>query len=372
MNKKIIFLGPVPPPYMGPTMATKVLLDSKLKEEFDLIHLDTSDHRDLTFLAKFDFTNVVLGIKSYFQLLFLLIFRWPKIVYIPISQTTIGYLRDSIYIILSKLFFRKVVCHLRGGNFQNWLRGASKATNWYVKLVHKLVDAQIVLGESIRTIFDNVIDPSKIHIVPNGKDILACTEEKDLDIIRVLYLGNLKRTKGVLDVLHATKLIYQDHKKVEFNFVGAWSDEDAEVDIKAFISENPGIPINMLGVKTGKEKEEILCRSNLFIFPTYYPNEGHPWVIVEAMASGLPIISTRHAAIPDTIEDGVNGYFVEKKSAKDIYVKVMQIVRDPKLHKQMCDNSVELYQQRFTEEIMVEKMSRVFRAVLKMNKQEAK
>ena len=52
------------------------------------------------------------------------------------------------------------------------------------------------------------------------------------------------------------------------------------------------ININDLGPTKGEEKFKVLSSADIFVFPTFYRNEGHPWVIVEALASGLPIIST--------------------------------------------------------------------------------
>ena len=120
-NKKtIIFMSPTPPPYMGPTIATEIILNSRLKDEFDLIHLDTSDHRGLHTLGAIDFQNVHLAFKHYLRLGWLILTRWPDVVYAPISQTTRGYLRDAGFILIAKLLRIKVICHLRGGNFRNW------------------------------------------------------------------------------------------------------------------------------------------------------------------------------------------------------------------------------------------------------------
>ena len=47
---KVLILGKLPPPYIGPAVAAKIILNSKLKDSFKLIHLDTSDHRDISTL----------------------------------------------------------------------------------------------------------------------------------------------------------------------------------------------------------------------------------------------------------------------------------------------------------------------------------
>jgi glycosyltransferase involved in cell wall biosynthesis len=364
MKKKIIFLGPLPPPYMGPSLATEVLLNSKLKDEFDLIHLDTSDHRGLETLGAIDFWNIYLPLKFYVILIKLIITKKPDLVYIPISQETLGYLKDSIFIIISKLFRRKVVCHLRGGNFKNWLNRASSATNWYVKKVHSLVDGQIVLGENLKYLFKDLVPEEKIFVVPNGKDITYNPKpDQHNEKIKILYLANMIRTKGVLDVLYAIPQVHAKFPNVEFVFGGDWNEEDVKKEMESYQVKHPNLPIKLLGMVCGKEKYDLLNTADIFVFPTYYPPEGHPWVIVEAMANGLPIITTDHAAISESVVNNINGFLVEKQNPDDIAEKLMILLNNHKLRKTMGQESRKLYQDKFTEEKMVEGISLVFNSV---------
>ena len=117
---RILVLGKLPPPYIGPSVATRLILNSKLKEEFDLIHLDSSDHRDINTLGALDFQNFYLAFKHYFLLIWAITSYQPDLVYMPIGQTTLGYARDAGFILISKLLRRKVLSHLRGANFRNW------------------------------------------------------------------------------------------------------------------------------------------------------------------------------------------------------------------------------------------------------------
>jgi hypothetical protein len=70
-KEKIIILGSVHPPFMGPTIAPQIILNSKLNDEFVVIHLDTSDHRPISTLNKIDFMNIYLVLKHYVMLLWL-------------------------------------------------------------------------------------------------------------------------------------------------------------------------------------------------------------------------------------------------------------------------------------------------------------
>lgn len=365
MKEKILFLGPVPPPYMGPTVATEIILKSALKDRFQLIHLDTSDRRDLSTLGALDFQNFYLAAKHYCILLWRIVSCRPKIVYIPVSQTTIGYLKDSIFIIIAALFRRKIVCHLRGGNFRNWYQSASSLTRWYVRRVHSLVDAQIVLGERLRALFDYLMPSQRIFVVPNGRDFSRFDKKPDTQSpIKVLYLGNLIREKGALDVIRAIPAVYPKYPDVEFILAGDWTDEGVRREALEYLKQHPQLPIRLPGTVTGKSKHDLLSCADIFVFPSYYAPEGHPWVVVEAMAAGLPVISTDQGAIAEYVIDGDNGYIVDKKSPDMIAEKIAVLAGDPALRRAMGRRSRELYERNLTEEKLVERLTGVFSAVL--------
>ena len=68
---KIVIVGPLPPPYTGMSVVTRMLASSFLGDEFDIIHLDTTDKRAIGNMGKLDFMNIVLGLKHSFQFFWL-------------------------------------------------------------------------------------------------------------------------------------------------------------------------------------------------------------------------------------------------------------------------------------------------------------
>ncbi len=357
----ILFLGKLPPPYIGPAVACQIILNSKLKEEFNLIHIDLSDHRDISTLGKIDFGNFYLAFKQYYDL-WKNLRKYPEaMMYIPAGQTTVGYSRDAVFIILAKLYKRKVISHLRGGNFLKWYNTAPGFARWLVRKVHSKVDAQIVLGNNLRELFNWLIPDRCIYVIPNGGNYPQPSVTPATGKIRVLYLGNFIGTKGVLETLYASDYLKDISDKIEFVFAGAWRDPETKNAFLQFKEAHPELPISIAGSVSGDAKFELLASSDIFVFPTYYPNEGHPWVIVEAMSAGLPIITTDHAAISESVKDGVNGFLVEKKSAEAVAGKIRHLVENPDLRKEMGRKSREMYEQGFTQDIMIERMAQVFR-----------
>ena len=96
MNKtKVLILGKLPPPYMGPSIATEILLKSDLKNRFELIHLDTKINHSISSFGKWNFTKISKNISIYFNLISILRKNKPEIVLIPISQTTTGLVENN-------------------------------------------------------------------------------------------------------------------------------------------------------------------------------------------------------------------------------------------------------------------------------------
>ena len=366
MKPRVVFLGPVPPPYMGPTLATEVILGSSLSEEFELIHLDTSDHREIETLGAIDFWNIYLALKFYVLLLWMILRFRPQLVYVPISQTTIGYLKDSGFILIAKVLGRRVLCHLRGGNFSNWLKSASGATRLYVRFVHGLVDGQIVLGQSLKGLFAGIVPPERLYVVPNGKDVSYGPRPAGTGTgkVRLLYLANMIRTKGPMDVLRAVPAVAERCPEAEFLFAGGWEDLVLKQEIENFLRERPHLPVQWLGTLKGQAKQATLVSADIFLFPTYYPPEGHPWVIIEAMAAGLPVISTDQGAILESVEDGRNGFIVGKQNPAELAERAIELIQDAGRRQAMGRESRRLYEERFTEERMVANLGAAFRAVL--------
>lgn len=362
-SKKIIMLLKLPPPYIGPTIASQIILNSDLKKHYDIIHLDTSDHRDISTLGKFDLVNFFIAVKHYFMLIKYIVKYKPSAVYFPNAQTSVAYIRDIPFLLISKIFRKKIIVHLRGGNFKNWYNSLNPVMQGIVKVIHPLADGQIVLGKSLIHMYEGILPEKKIFVVPNGRDFSFRKKENPNpnQKLKILFFANYIRSKGVLDFLHSLKFI-KNSERIEYIISGTPRDGDTYDEIKSLVSANENM-IN-LGPTIGEKKKEIFLNADIFCFPTYYSNEGHPWVIVEAMAAGLPIISTDHAAIAESVIDGYNGFLVEKMNPKQIAERIDLLIQDHNLRLQMGNNSRLHYEKNFTEKKFVTNLRNTFESIL--------
>lgn len=94
-----------------------------------------------------------------------------------------------------------------------------------------------------------------------------------------------------------------------------------------------GVRINLAiywGKKYGKDKEAFFSNADIFVFPTYYPNECFPLVLLEAMQQGLPCISTKEGGITSIIDDGKSGLLVNRQDAEDLANKIAWMLEHTK------------------------------------------
>lgn len=362
----VLFFGKIPPPYIGPAVATQKIINSKLKDQFNLVLFDISHHKSIDDLGKYNFSNVTSAMGQYWRLIKEIRRVKPDIVYMPSQQTTIAYLRDIPFWMIVKLSGRKLICHLRGGYFRKWYENETPGwMKFLVRFWQKRIDAQIVLGDNLIQMYEPVMPRERIYVVPNAGDydIPAVERAKD-EKIKVLYLGNFIETKGVLDTLSAYhELNEETQRKVEFLFAGNWHEPETKQKMEELAAKAAPNKIQFLGPVAGEDKFRLLASCDIMVFPTFYRNEGHPWVLVESIAAGLAVISTDHAAVSQTVIDGFNGFLVAKNNPAEIARKVEELVANPELMETMKGNSSDLYQREFKEANNVANFAKVFNAI---------
>ncbi len=359
-KKRILILGKLPPPYMGPSIATEILLNSDLKNRFDLIHLDTKINKTLSSFGKWNYNKLIKNISVYFKMIKFLSSQKPDLVLIPISQTTTGFIKDSVFIFLASLFRKKILIQLRGSDIKNWLSKSSSFTKAYFNFFVKRANGVIVLGNNLKYLFRDYFKEEEIFLIPNGGDYNVLASVKNTDTIKILYISNLLESKGIEDVVKAIEIISKQNlsKSFSVDLVGAWYSEKTKEKCLAIIGKSE-LPITVHSPKSGDEKFRFLSNADIFVFPPREP-EGHPWAIVEAMAYSLPIVSTDRGAIIESVIDSKNGFIVEAQNPEKIAEKLKLLIENSELREQMGKASRQLYLENFTEEKMVDKYTLVF------------
>lgn len=325
-KKKICFIAQFPPPMHGLSKAVETLYNSELNQEFEFEKVDITNNKK--------FLSSLFGISRSKADLF----------YFTISQTKGGNIRDLVILKLLDMQKKKCLIHLHGGYYRTLvdnLGGWQARANY--KAIGKLAGA-IVLGPSLKWIFEGMLSEKKIYTVPNCVDdqylmsevqfMDKCASYKQKKIKHILYLSNFIRSKGYPEVLEMAKLEKEsvdkgNDRKYHFDFAGKFFEKAEEDYFNLFIKNNNLEEyVSYHGVVGGEQKQGLLNNADIFVLLTRYPNEGQPISILEAMGNGLQVITTNHAGIPDIVKDGVTGIVIDKKVEKNIPNNILERIQN--------------------------------------------
>lgn len=334
---RLLVVGPLPPPFIGPAVATDRLIHSPvLGEVFDIDCLDTSDYDGIDDMGVLSMRNIKVALRHGGRFWKLVAAHRPDLVYISIDRAFWGFLRDTQFLFTARLWRVPVVVHLRAGRFD--LRHDFGLVGRLLARVGLAgVSRGLVLGESVRDIFGSLIDHSAIRVVPNGIDLMSWTfdeaviERRRSTSVRVLYLANLYNAKGSHVMLNALPAILREVPELRVTFAGRWISREFEVRTRELV-EQLGISGNVefLGGVEGAAKRKLLSESHMLAFVPIEP-EGLPWVVLEAMASALPVIGTPQGTMKEVIVDGETGWLVPPGDAPALAQRVIALARDREL-----------------------------------------
>ncbi|WP_444677370.1 glycosyltransferase [Halomonas sp. E19] len=93
--------------------------------------------------------------------------------------------------------------------------------------------------------------------------------------------------------------------------------------------------INLHGALPHDEVQRLLKDADIFLLPSVTASngdqEGIPVALMEAMASGMPVLSTSHSGIPELVEEGVSGYLVPERDSQGLAAKLLDLLQHPKI-----------------------------------------
>lgn len=359
----LLVVGPTPPPHHGVSMAMHVLLNSSITTTFHVVHLDITDRRGIGHVDKPDLYDVFLFTKQFFRNLVFILKESPRLFYLPISQTRIGFLRDSLFILPAFMARIPVIVHLHGANLNVLYTEAGPLWRAYMGVILRNVSRFIVLGEMLRPIFGRWATPKQISVVPNG---VPCSAARDGSprsrggVFRVVFLSSLSRQKGLFVLLQAIPLVVKDHPEVDIRIAGPWWGETTQREAQNCLAalDITG-KVHFVGSVTGPQKSEFLRAGDVFVFPGVQ-QEGQPLTVLEAMSEGLPVIATDRGCLRETVLDGVTGFIVPPNSPQAIAAKIVQLIRDPALRDQMAVNALERVRHLYTPERFASRLNDVF------------
>lgn len=228
------------------------------------------------------------------------------------------------------------------------------------KAIWKKASALVACSEGLKSRALRFLPSAAIDIIPNGVDLdsYSPSESKQLsDELKLITVGRLSVTKRIEILIDAVDLLIKQGYRVRFLIIGGGAGEESLR--RLIIRKNLTKFIELTGRMGTEHMPDLYRVSDIYISATM--QEGMSNAMLEAMASGLPIITTRCEGVEELIID--NGIIVEQDDAESMAEAVRQLTNDSGMYEQMSIGARKLAE-RFTWKIVADEYLKCYRKIL--------
>jgi glycosyltransferase involved in cell wall biosynthesis len=357
---KLLVFAHTPPPHHGQSYMVKLMLDGFADPQHgvECYHVNARFSRELADVGEFQ------GGKIFLVFWFCAVAIWIRFrhgvknfYYVPAPSKRVALYRDWLVMLLCRPFFEKVILHWHAAGLGKWLETsnpifARAATYRLFKPVdlsivisrYNVADAEKLLSRNIHVVNNGIPDPCPDFaemVLPRRQERFArrreiftgkCTGEPAT--VNLLFLAHCTREKGVFAAIEAVRQAARELAarglplKLKLTIAGNFITDEERAEFDG-LQQNPEIAalVHYAGFVSGEQKERLYREADLFLFPTCYLGENQPVNLIEAMAFGLPIITTRWRSLPEMLPPAYPG-LVDTQSPKQVADALIRLMSE--------------------------------------------
>ncbi len=325
---RVAMIGPVPRIYGGISAVAGAILDSELPSRCRLIYLTEGTRQGP--LAK-----LASALAALWRLVSLLLRDQIDLLHLHVGDGSSFY-RHMGYLALGRLAGAPVVLHWHvpgAGDGQD--AGLSsgvqrRLARWAIGRAARVLVLSPAWAATLASLADQPDASRRLVVLPNPVDCQHIRPPEDpirrSDV--VLFLGDFSPRKGVRDLLAAAPAVVQQQPTVRFVIAGGQPPADVAAQAAAL-----GAAVHFPGFVRGAEKLRWLQEASLLVLPSYA--EGLPVALLEAMAAGLPVVTTPVGGVGDFFVQGVNGLLVSPGDLPALASAMIHLLNDDQLRRTM-------------------------------------
>lgn len=271
--------------------------------------------------------------------------------YVPAPGKRVALYRDWLVMFVCRPFFKRIILHWHAAGLAKWLETSvqirTRALTYHafrrpalsvVISKYNVADAEKLLSRRICRVNYGIPDPcpefeeavlprrkarcaARAKLLRNQPVVPADLERAggDPQIVNVLFLAHYMREKGLFAAAQAVVLANQILRRrkcpvqIKLRAAGTFVTDEEKLEFDGLLKDPEfASAVDCLGFVSGPAKERALREADLFCFPTRYPAENQPVTLIEAMAFGLPIVTTRWRSIPAMFPSGYSGLVADQ------------------------------------------------------------
>ena len=244
---------------------------------------------------------------------------------------TVTVVRAAVLSVAARLAGSAVVVHAHGDNIETWLSGRFRRN--LLRLCILPAGRVVAVWTAGEQMLRATLGPDKVRLVDIGVHVADFTPTgTPHNPPRVLYVGLLTPRKGVLDLLAASRAVQERGVSHELWLVGGTPDEgpQAEAAVRSAARDDH---VRLVGSRPPEEMAGTYGEGDVFCLPSWW--EAMPLSVLEAMASGLPVVATDVGDVSRAVQDGRTGFVVPAHSSDALAAALEKLLRDDDLRVSM-------------------------------------
>lgn len=345
----IIIVGQLPPPIHGQSVVIERISKLDLRGyELSVIPLNCSS--EIESVGRFQFKKVFAVARAALTLCRTVRQgdRDALVYYPPASPDTVPVLRDFIFFVIARSTVRKWLFHFHAGGLPEFLQGTAlgRSARW----IYPEPKVNLSLSQESAPTPGDFFGGEDVYL-PLGLEVPIEFEDRGhLAERRLLFVGNLFISKGVAMCVRAVAELRSLGYPVVLDLVGGHTSHDRESIVQLVEELCVGDHVRFHGVLSGEPKWATFRSAECFVFPSYYPSEKFPNVLIEALGAGLPVITSRWRGIPELMGDCSCGNALIEPKDQVGFERAIRAVLDAEEdeYKSYRRESRKRYEERFT------------------------
>jgi glycosyltransferase involved in cell wall biosynthesis len=369
---KVLVVGQTPPPFHGQAIMIERLLKGDYSRiELRRVRMAFSD--SIGEVGRFRVGKLLHLASVIVQIIWQRLAHGATMLYYPpAGPNRVPLYRDLAILCCTRWMFRRTVFHIHATGVSQLYPQLSRFVRFMFRraLFHPDAVIRIAIGGPNDA---KLLEPKFDYVIPNGIDdegarfLQAALQQTTGDAklpLRILFVGFLRESKGVLDLVEACGELKNRGVPFQLAVMGQFQSPEFETLLKARIEQlQLGSQIDFLGLLTGDAKWQAYAKADVLCFPTYYESETFPTVLLEAMSFGLPTVATRWRGIPEIVDDGITGYLVEPRDCPAVTERLAQLQASLELRSQLGAAARKKFVEQFTVERFWKRMEDAFAQV---------
>lgn len=263
--------------------------------------------------------------------------------------------RKGLFASLARLFGVPVVLHLHGSEMKGFYASQPGFAKALIRRHLEKATRVLVLSQSWKDFVGSIAPAARIIVVPNYTMVPPATDPALKREQEILFLGLVGNRKGVFDLIPAFAEVHKRFPQARLVIGG-----NGEVERAAELVRSLGLEdsVVLAGWVDGAQKTKLLEAASIYVLPSY--NEGLPMSVLEAMAAGLPVVTTGVGGIPELITPGVDGLLVEPGDRQALAQALESLLEDASRREAIASAGRRRVEQHYSDTVILPRLHQIY------------